>query len=60
LKKVDKTKFKTELCKNWIESGFMFCRYGDKCQFAHGIEDIRFRHEAAAAVPKNYKSKECA
>lgn len=32
--KIDKTKFKTEMCKNWIEQGF--CRYGNKCQFAHG------------------------
>ncbi len=32
--KVDKTKYKTEMCKNWIEIGV--CRYGNKCQFAHG------------------------
>lgn len=29
LTKVDKTKYKTELCKNWIELGH--CRYGRKC-----------------------------
>lgn len=34
LGKIDKTKFKTEMCKNWIEQGY--CRYGTKCQFAHG------------------------
>ena len=33
--KIDKTKFKTEMCKNWIETGF--CRYHDRCQFAHGF-----------------------
>jgi len=27
--KVDKTKYKTEMCKNWIEVGT--CRYGNKC-----------------------------
>ena len=27
-------RFKTELCKNWIEN--KSCRYGNKCQFAHG------------------------
>jgi len=44
--------YKTELCKSWIESGT--CRYGDKCQFAHGPEELRpiFRH------PK-YKTEIC-
>ena len=32
-------RFKTELCKNWIENGS--CRYGKKCQFAHGQEELR-------------------
>ena len=36
--KVDKTKFKTELCKNWIET--RICRYGSKCQFAHGYHEL--------------------
>lgn len=27
--KTDKGKFKTEMCKNWIEVGT--CRYGNKC-----------------------------
>ena len=31
-------KYKTELCKNWIENGG--CRYGKKCQFAHGKEEL--------------------
>jgi len=45
--------YKTELCKSWVESGG-FCRYGEKCQFAHGPDELRpiFRH------PK-YKTEIC-
>jgi len=44
--------YKTELCKSWVESGL--CRYGEKCQFAHGSAELRpvFRH------PK-YKTEIC-
>ena len=31
--------YKTELCRSWEEKGS--CRYGPKCQFAHGEEEIR-------------------
>ncbi|ERN04335.1 hypothetical protein AMTRI_Chr13g117890 [Amborella trichopoda] len=31
--------FKTELCNKWQETGA--CPYGDRCQFAHGIEELR-------------------
>lgn len=44
------------MCKNWIESEGRFCRYGDKCQFAHGIIEMKHRKDP---VHKNYKSKEC-
>ena len=49
--KLDTAKFKTELCKNWIEN--RVCRYGSKCQFAHG------QHELIGKEPQNekYKSK---
>ncbi|KAL6571882.1 hypothetical protein OROHE_002751 [Orobanche hederae] len=30
--------FKTELCNKWQETGA--CRYGDHCQFAHGIGEL--------------------
>jgi hypothetical protein len=33
--------YKTELCVNWSRIGS--CRYGSKCQFAHGIFEIRPR-----------------
>ncbi|SCV66946.1 BQ2448_5592 [Microbotryum intermedium] len=44
--------YKTELCRGWEEKGS--CRYGSKCQFAHGVEDLRYlnRH------PK-FKSEIC-
>ena len=52
-KQVDSTKYKTEMCRNWIELGT--CQYGPKCNFAHGREDLLDK------VPANdkYKSKEC-
>jgi len=44
--------YKTELCRSWIESAS--CKYGTKCQFAHGQHEIRpvIRH------PK-YKTEIC-
>jgi hypothetical protein len=44
--------YKTELCRNWMET--RQCRYGPKCQFAHGEDELRglLRH------PK-YKSEIC-
>jgi len=44
--------YKTELCQSWGETGT--CRYGTKCQFAHGSEELRpvLRH------PK-YKTEIC-
>ncbi|KAJ9708291.1 hypothetical protein PVL29_000378 [Vitis rotundifolia] len=44
--------FKTELCNKWQESGT--CPYGDHCQFAHGIEELRpvIRHP-------RYKTEVC-
>jgi len=44
--------YKTELCRSWSETGS--CRYGNKCQFAHGGDELRSlnRH------PK-YKTEYC-
>eukprot|EP01095_Lingulamoeba_sp_RSL-Kostka_P009201 TRINITY_DN315_c0_g1_i1.p1 TRINITY_DN315_c0_g1~~TRINITY_DN315_c0_g1_i1.p1 ORF type:complete len:331 (+),score=112.91 TRINITY_DN315_c0_g1_i1:70-1062(+) len=44
--------YKTELCRSFQETGN--CRYGSKCQFAHGAEELRpvLRH------PK-YKTEVC-
>ena len=42
------------MCKNWIET--RFCRYKNKCQFAHGGDELIQGQEPEI---KNYKSKEC-
>ncbi|PIN03516.1 hypothetical protein CDL12_23955 [Handroanthus impetiginosus] len=44
--------FKTDLCNKWQQSGT--CPYGDNCQFAHGIEELRpvLRHP-------RYKTEVC-
>ena len=36
--------YKTELCRSFVETGT--CRYGNKCQFAHGEKELRpvYRH----------------
>jgi len=49
---VNPARYKTELCRQFEEHGS--CRYGDKCQFAHGAAELRtlVRH------PK-YKSEMC-
>ncbi|RZF47785.1 hypothetical protein LSTR_LSTR006049 [Laodelphax striatellus] len=49
---VNTSRYKTELCRPYEENGF--CKYGDKCQFAHGEGDMRLlsRH------PK-YKTELC-
>ncbi|XP_030599446.1 mRNA decay activator protein ZFP36L1 [Archocentrus centrarchus] len=46
------TRYKTELCRTYEESGA--CKYGAKCQFAHGMDELRGlnRH------PK-YKTEPC-
>ena len=31
--------YKTEMCRSWVETGN--CRYGSKCQFAHGEDELR-------------------
>ncbi|CAN9511585.1 unnamed protein product [Ophioblennius macclurei] len=33
------SRYKTELCRSFTESGL--CKYGGKCQFAHGSEELR-------------------
>lgn len=46
------SRYKTELCRPYEENGT--CKYGDKCQFAHGFHELRslIRH------PK-YKTELC-
>ncbi|XP_071564922.1 uncharacterized protein Tis11 [Temnothorax nylanderi] len=46
------SRYKTELCRPYEESGS--CKYGDKCQFAHGFGELR----NLARHPK-YKTELC-
>jgi len=45
-------RYKTELCKSYIQS--KECKFGDKCHFAHGVEELRKidRH-------RKYKTERC-
>lgn len=47
-----KNKAKSSLCRNFSEKGF--CPYGLKCQFAHGIEELRCNVDE-----NSYKTKPC-
>lgn len=38
-KQINYSRYKTELCRQFIENGE--CKYGDKCQFAHGMPDLK-------------------
>lgn len=38
-KQINYSRYKTELCRQFIENGE--CKYGDKCQFAHGVDDLK-------------------
>ncbi|XP_040902003.1 mRNA decay activator protein ZFP36L1 [Toxotes jaculatrix] len=46
------TRYKTELCRTYEESGT--CKYGTKCQFAHGLDELR----GLSRHPK-YKTEPC-
>lgn len=49
---VNTSRYKTELCRPFEEFGV--CKYGDKCQFAHGMNELR----SLARHPK-YKTELC-
>lgn len=50
--KVNTSRYKTELCRPFQEHGT--CKYGEKCQFAHGMAELR----TVARHPK-YKTDLC-
>ena len=62
--KVSEEKYKTEMCKNWMETDT--CRYGNKCQFAHGKEELDIFRSSKKDDNKRtkncrvfYKEKQC-
>ena len=52
--RINKTKYKTEMCKNFSEMGY--CPYRNKCQFAHGENEI-CRLEPPAKI--FYRTRNC-
>ena len=59
---VQRSMYKRELCKNWAESGF--CRFGEKCQYAHGVDELSEEHhlylmEQMKQPNDKYKSQNC-
>lgn len=44
--------YKTELCESFTTKGA--CRYGSKCQFAHGLSELKFRQ-----FGNNFRTKPC-
>ena len=48
-----KIKYKTELCKYYSINGT--CKYGDKCAYAHGVENLRSKVTNTTA----YRTKKC-
>lgn len=44
-----KIKYKTELCKNWIETGK--CSYSVRCMFAHGYHELATPKVESTPVP---------
>lgn len=48
-----KVKYKTELCKNFMLHGY--CKYGESCAFAHGLEDLRTKVTNTTA----FRTKKC-
>ena len=43
------------MCKNWCENNS--CRYGDKCRFAHGQDELT--EPARRIFVEKYKKKNC-
>ncbi|XP_038897010.1 uncharacterized protein LOC120085195 [Benincasa hispida] len=45
-----KNQYRTDICRYWEDSGS--CRFGHKCQFAHGKEDLRPSRIPVRTKPK--------
>lgn len=52
-KPVNTQLYKTELCDSYMK--FSYCPYGNKCQFAHGENELK-----RVSRPANWRSKPCA
>ena len=49
--KFNTQRYKSEICQRYMESGQ--CKYGEKCQFAHGEHELRVinKHPKFKTVP---------
>ncbi|XP_023536047.1 mRNA decay activator protein ZFP36L2-like isoform X2 [Cucurbita pepo subsp. pepo] len=47
---LSKNQYRTDICRSWEDSGS--CRFGHKCQFAHGKEELRPVHLPLKTKPK--------
>ncbi|XP_022974010.1 uncharacterized protein LOC111472626 isoform X1 [Cucurbita maxima] len=47
---LSKNQYRTDICRSWEDSGS--CRFGHKCQFAHGKEELRPVHLPVKTKPK--------
>ncbi|EKX41970.1 hypothetical protein GUITHDRAFT_51698, partial [Guillardia theta CCMP2712] len=48
--------YKTQMCKNFEAHGF--CGFGDKCNFAHGKEELRSGGRAPSDT-RHFKTRLC-
>jgi len=53
ISKFDTHLFKTEICCRWTQMGC--CLYGESCQFAHGMKELRMR----PIMHKKFKTVRC-
>ena len=49
---LDLIKFKTELCRYWINGN---CHFGENCKFAHGEQELGMKF----GINSSYKTKKC-
>ncbi|CCD26987.1 putative mRNA-binding protein CTH1 NDAI_0J00950 [Naumovozyma dairenensis CBS 421] len=49
---INKQLYKTELCESFTTKGT--CKYGNKCQFAHGLHELKLKQRS-----NNFRTKPC-
>lgn len=49
---INKQLYKTELCESFTTKGH--CKYGNKCQFAHGLDELKIKERR-----NNFRTKPC-
>ena len=44
------SRWKTRICRVFLDTCGRFCSHGDRCSFAHGVADLRIHVPSAAAI----------